>query len=212
MLANLTEPRIRSKYSRVEVAEFMTADQFFEDAPEGQKAELINGVLYMMTPPSDEHEQLQLFLLTLIRLFVEENELGEVRGSRTAVQIDAINAYEPDIMFVARDREHIVQSKGVFGAPNLVVEILSPSTARHDRVEKMRAYERVGVREYWLIDPYGPSGTAFYQLKEGVYFAIEPDADGWIDSAMLPRFRLNVECLWPEKRFIKVLTALKAMI
>lgn len=204
--------RTHPQYSRVEVAELMTADEFFEVAPEEQKAELINGVLIMMAPPSDEHEQLQMFLLKLIGIFVEENDLGEIRGSRTAVKVDSINAYEPDILFVKRDREHIVRRKGVFGAPDLIIEILSAGTARHDRGAKMRAYERIGVREYWLIDPYGPVGTEFYQSNGTMFMQVQPDEAGWLHSNTLPNFKIQLDWLWPKGRFIKVLAALKAMV
>ncbi|HET9224066.1 MAG TPA: Uma2 family endonuclease [Roseiflexaceae bacterium] len=140
-------------WSRVEVAERMTAAEFWEEAPDDRKAELINGVMIMAPPPLDIHEKLQLFLLTLIRTYVEEHDLGEVRGSRSGVELAPDQVYEPDILFVARDRVGIIQRHGLVGAPDLVIEILSASTAAYDRGEKLRIYERAGVRELWLIDP-----------------------------------------------------------
>ena len=154
-----------SQLSRVEVAERMTADEFFQYAPEDQKAELIDGVMIVAPPPLDVHERIQGFLFALIRTYAESFDLGEVRGSRTAVRLDALYVVEPDILFVARERTHIIEERGVFSAPDLVVEILSASTAQHDRGDKFHAYDKAGVRELWLIDPYGPAGTEFFQRQ-----------------------------------------------
>ena len=106
--------------SRVEVAERMTAADFFRRAPEDRKAELIDGVMIMPSPPSDTHERLVGFLFTLLRMFTEERNLGEVRGSHTAVKLADDQAPEPDVLLVAREREHLITDEGVFGPPDLV--------------------------------------------------------------------------------------------
>ena len=120
-------------WNRVEVAERMTAAEFWRDAPETQKAELIDGVLVMASPALEVHERLFAFLFKLLGLYVEEHDLGEVRGSRTPVEVAADQVYEPDILFIRRDRLDILQRKGVAGAPDLVIEILSAGTAAYDR-------------------------------------------------------------------------------
>lgn len=197
--------------SRVEVAERMTAAEFFRRAPEDRKAELINGAMIMPSPPTDTHERLAGFLFTLLRMFAEEHDLGEVRGSHTAVQLADDQAPEPDILFVAREREHIIADEGVFGAPDLVLEILSVTTAANDRGAKFRAYEYAGVRELWLIDPYGPAGTEFYQRRGSMFKPVMPDAQGVIRSVAVPGFQLRVDWLWPEGKFIPVRDALREM-
>jgi Uma2 family endonuclease len=197
--------------SRVEEAERMTADEFFEFAPETQKAELIDGVMIVAPPPLDIHEREQGFLFTLIRLYVEMFALGEVRGSRTAVRLSDTDVFEPDVLFVARERAKIIQERGIFGAPDLVVEILSASTAPYDRGDKFHAYERAGVGELWLIDPYGPAGTEFFQRRGEGLQPVMPDAGGWLTSQALPGFRLNVKWLWPQKKFVSIREALEAM-
>ena len=194
--------------TRVEVAERMTSEEFFRSAPEDQKAELIDGVMIVHSPPLVIHEKLQGFLYTLLRTYVEESDSGEVLGSRTPVELEAEQTYEPDILFVARERADIVEAKGVFGAPDLVIEILSAGTVHHDRGPKFRAYERVGVRELWLIDPYGPAGTEFYQLQEKRFVPVMPDSDGILRSAAVPGFWIDVAWLWPSERFIPVRQAL----
>ena len=175
-------------WSRVEVAERMTAAEFWEEAPDDRKAELINGVMVMAPAPLDIHEKLFGFLFSLLRDYVEEHELGEVRGSRSGVELAADQVYEPDILFVARDRLDIIQRHGLVGAPDLVIEILSASTAAYDRGDKLRVYERAGVRELWLIDPYGPAGTEFYQLVDARYLPVVPDSQSILRSVAISGF------------------------
>ena len=195
--------------SRVEVAERMSSSEFFRYAPEDQKAELIDGVMIVHSPPLDVHERLVIFLLRLLAEYVEQFDLGEVRGSRTPVELAEDQTFEPDILFVAREREEIIQRKGVFGPPDLVIEILSASTASFDRGQKFRVYERAGVRELWLIDPYGPAGTEFYRLEGERFQPVMPDPDGCLRSVAVPGFAIQVEWLWPAGRFIPVMTALR---
>jgi len=194
-------------YSRVEVEERITSDEFFRRAPENQKAELIEGVLIMAPPPLDVHERLQLFLASLLREYVDSRDLGEVRGSRTAVRLEDDQTYEPDLLYISRDRLSILQESGVFGAPDLVVEILSASTASYDRGPKLRTYDRSGVREVWLIDPYGPTGSEFHQRQEQGLRPVMP-ADGTLVSPVLAGFRLRTEWLWPTAKFIPIREAL----
>lgn len=194
--------------TRVEVAERMTSEEFFRYAPENQKAELIDGVMIVHSPPLDIHERLQNFLLTLLRTYVEEHDLGEVRGSRTPVELEFDQAPEPDILFVAKERLEIIQREGVFGAPDLVIEILSAGTVGYDRGPKFRAYERAGVRDLWLIDPYGPAGTEFYQLQDTRFIPVMPDEKGILRSVAVAGFWIDVNWLWPEERFIPIRQAL----
>lgn len=196
---------------RLETLERMTADEFFLYAPEDQPCELIDGVLHMSPPPLDTHERQNLFLLRLLSEFVELHNLGEVRGSRTAVRLSEAYVFEPDVLFVARAREQLITERGVMGAPDLVVEILSAATAVFDRGDKFRAYERYGVQEVWLIDPYGPAGTEFYQRQGEFLRPVAVDAAGWLVSTAVAGFRLQMTWLWPGKKFIPVQQALAAM-
>lgn len=194
--------------SRVEVVERMTSEEFLRYAPESQKAELIDGVMIVHSPPLDAHEKLFGFLFRLLGGYVEEHDLGHVRGSRTPVVLGDEQTYMPDVLFVARPREDIIRSKGVFGAPDLVVEILSAGTEQYDRGAKFRAYERAGVRELWLIDPYGPAGTEFYQRQDDRFAPVVPDEDGILHSVAVPDFWIDVAWLWPDERFVPVREAL----
>ena len=209
----MTIATLVKEQNRVEVAERVTVEEFLRVAPENRKAELIDGVIIEPMPPLDIHESIQVFLLTLLRLYVDQHLAGEIRGSRTPVILNEQYAPEPDILFVSSERSEIIQRDGIHGAPDLVIEILSAGTAKNDRGAKFLAYEEAGVRELWLIDPYGAVGTNFYQLEKGSFRPVHPDSDGILNSATIPGFRLNVNWLWPGKeRFIPLHKALEEIL
>lgn len=190
----------------------MTAAEFFRDAPEDRKAELIDGVMIMPSLPLVAHERLFRFLFQLLGNYVEELDLGEVLGSRTAVVLDIEQAPEPDVFFVAKERLGIIQTKGVFGAPDMVIEILSAGTVKHDRGAKFHAYEQAGVHELWLIDPYGPAGTEFFRLVDGRFAPVMPDENDRIYSVAVPGFWIDVNWLWSGAPFIPIRQAVAQIL
>ncbi|MFQ3648308.1 MAG: Uma2 family endonuclease [Aggregatilineales bacterium] len=116
--------------------------------------QLINGEVVISMPPVLKHqaivgEILYLLMTTARRLG------GKAYTSPVEVQLDDHNVFEPDVVFVSTDNLDITRrsDKRIIGAPDLVVEVLSPSTAKLDRQEKFQAYEAHGVKEYWIVDP-----------------------------------------------------------
>lgn len=183
---------------RVENIERYTHHDFMQLAPEDKKAELIDGDIFMPPPPFYEHERLQGLLYVVLKLYVDRFNLGQILGSRTAVYISESQTYEPDILFVSRAREHIIKKEKLTEAPDLVVEILSAATAHYDRGSKLANYEKSGVKEAWLIDPYGPAGTQFFQRQADRLVEVSP-VDGIIHSITLPNFQLKTVLLWPDE-------------
>ena len=199
-MTTLANPPVR----RVETVEMeppkrYNHSDFLRLAPEDTKAELIDGEIILTPTPSHIHERLQVFLIKVIGLFADCFRLGQVLGSRTAVHISEVDTYEPDILFVSREREHIIQEREVTAAPDLVIEILSGSTAHHDRGRKRENYARAGVRELWIIDPYGAAGTQFYQRQGNELIEVAP-VNGIIHSIALSNFKLNVNWLWANEK------------
>ncbi|MGQ9734911.1 MAG: Uma2 family endonuclease [Candidatus Bipolaricaulia bacterium] len=166
-----------------------------EICDEDLKAELIRGVLVVSTLASVRHEQLQGFLLALLRTYVEVHNLGMVLGSRTPMRLKD-EYFEPDILFVAQNRLERLGEVFLDGPADLVVEIVSPGLRALDRVIKRQAHEKHGVREYWLIDPERQSATSY--LLEKNRFAELPLEEGVYRSQALPGFWLRVAWLWQE--------------
>jgi Uma2 family endonuclease len=127
------------------------------DAPDnGKKYEVIDGELYVSPAPSWKH-QLELGnLYTIVNTWVRAHRLGYVVPAPTGVVLDDENGVEPDLLFVSHERAHLISERGVEGAPDLIVEVLSPSTEARDRGLKLRRYAAAGVTHYWILDTNGP--------------------------------------------------------
>jgi Uma2 family endonuclease len=127
------------------------------DAPEdGKRYEVIDGGLYISPRPGWRH-QLQLGnLWEFVKAWVRIHRLGYVVTSPMGVVLDDENGLEPDLVFVSHERAHYISDRGVEGPPDLVVEVLSPSTEARDLGIKLRRYAASSVTHYWILDPDGP--------------------------------------------------------
>ena len=123
--------------------------------PDDERWELINGFAYAKAAPSVEHQSTLLELAGQLRDFLKGRPC-KVFVAPLAVRLNADaeddSIVEPDILVVC-DKSKIEDGKCVIGAPDLVIEVLSPSKAKHDKVIKRKLYQRAGVREYWVVDP-----------------------------------------------------------
>ena len=125
----------------------------YRNTPEDQRCELLDGDLVMTAAPNIAHQRVSSRLERRLAAFVEERGLGEVFDAPTDVVLSDTDVVQPDLLFVSKERADIVTSENVWGAPDLIVEVLSPTTAGRDWREKRDLYSKHGVREYWLADP-----------------------------------------------------------
>ena len=126
----------------------------YQHTPEDQRHELLDGELIMVPAPNLRHQRIGMRLGALLHAFVQERELGEVFHAPCDVVLSNTDVVQPDLLFVSSERAHLLLGgDSVLGAPDLVVEILSPATAGRDRTLKRSLYARHGVKEYWLVDP-----------------------------------------------------------
>jgi Uma2 family endonuclease len=127
------------------------------DAPDnGKKYEVIDGELYVSPAPVWKHQRQLNRLNIRVGVWVETHDLGELVTAPTGVLLDDENGLEPDLLFISKARTHIIGELGVIGAPDLVVEVLSPSTEARDRGLKLRRYAASSVPHYWILDTEGP--------------------------------------------------------
>ncbi len=107
-----------------------------------------------MTPaPTPYHQRILRKIGYALVTFIEAKGLGEILYAPIDVYLSETETYQPDIIFISKERAGIIGEKKIEGAPDLVVEILSPATAYYDLRQKMHVYEGFGVREYWIVDP-----------------------------------------------------------
>lgn len=130
--------------------------------PDGQRAELIDGRMYMMAPPSTGHQRISSELHGTIYNFIKsKNGTCDVFAAPFAVFLnkDDINYVEPDISVICDKNK--LDEKGCNGAPDWVIEIVSPSTSQMDYSIKLFKYRTAGVREYWIVNPLKQTVTVY---------------------------------------------------
>jgi len=132
--------------------ELLTVDDY-RATPEGARYQLVEGDLIMSPAPNRTHQKIIWNLSQLLGRFLTEQAAGEVFLAPFDVFLSEHDVVQPDVFFVARENLGLLAEDGLHGAPDLVIEILSPSTAQLDKKSKRRVYARAGVKEMWLVDP-----------------------------------------------------------
>ena len=140
----------------------------YRTTPADKRYELLDGDLIMVPAPNLKHQKVQRRLGQRLGQFIEERELGEFFFAPCDVVLSDTDVVQPDLLFVSREREHLLSGgENVQGAPDLVIEILSPATADRDRGYKRELYGRHGVTEYWLVDPIAET-VSVHRQRAGV--------------------------------------------
>ncbi len=152
--------------------------------PEGAPYQLIEGQLVLSPSPTLTHQTLIGRLHILLHTYVEEHQLGMVFFSPLDVYLTETNAFQPDLIFVSNERLSILGDH-VEGAPDLAIEVLSPSTARYDLKQKKAVYEVTGLSEYWILDPATQSVRIFTNTDDGFLLNQHLTGEGGIVSRIL---------------------------
>lgn len=162
--------------------------------PEGAPCQLIEGELVMTPSPTTFHQIILGNLNEKIRTFVKEKSAGLVLFAPLDIYLDNENVFQPDIVFISKQRRDIVKDDGIHGAPDLVVEILSPPTAYYDIKKKYKVYEKAGVKEYWIVDPDMKNVELFSLTEQGKFpLTISLSEQGTVQSGILSGFELTLE-------------------
>jgi Uma2 family endonuclease len=184
---------VRSAEGRVSYAEYRVLD-----VDDDYFYELINGELVKKSAPSPFHQILVVNLAVALNRFTKESNLGgQILVAPVDVFVDDYSAPQPDVLYISDARRSIITSDGVMGAPDLVMEVLSPSSISRDRNDKRKLNERLKVQEYWILDPNNRS-IEVYALTESGYdiagFAVE---QGTASSGVLQGFSVTVQEIMP---------------
>ncbi|NJO81929.1 MAG: Uma2 family endonuclease [Blastochloris sp.] len=135
---------------------------------DGTRYEVIAGVLYMAPAPGTNHQATSARLVTYLVTHIEFAGLGRVFAAPIDVELAPDTVVQPDIIVILSTHQSIITPSRIVGAPDLVVEIASPSTAGYDRREKQDAYAAAGVSEYWIVDPHAQTVEVLH-LDRNVY-------------------------------------------
>ncbi len=177
----------------------VTFDDFCLLVKEGQKADLIDGVIYMASPDNLDGFRLSKWLMGLTDDYVNEKDLGEIFGIRIAFRLDFDQSPEPDIGFVQKSRLHLAKRGYFNGPPDAAFEIVSPESIERDYEKKRHQYEEYGVREYWIIDEMEQLVTLLRLNKRGKFQEVRAKA-GIFSSEVIDGFWLDPNWLWQTPR------------
>jgi Uma2 family endonuclease len=129
-----------------------TYEDYLHLPDDGKIYQIVEGKLYRMPAPVPYHQRISRNIEFMLYSFVKERDLGEVFDASCDVVLSEEDVVQPDILFISKEREYIIGDKNIQGAPDLIVEILSPRSDYLDRKLKVELYEKYGVKEYWLVD------------------------------------------------------------
>jgi Uma2 family endonuclease len=158
---------------------------------EGDRHELVDGELVVTPSPRPTHQMISVNIEFALVRHVREHDLGMVLDAPIDVRLTPDNVLVPDLVFIARDRLHIIGPKAIDAAPDLIVEILSPGTKQRDLSMKRALYARFGVQEYWVVEPEARSVTTL-MLVGDMYEKISSSQADTVPSRVLPRLALNL--------------------
>lgn len=161
---------------------------------DGYRYEVLNGELHMTPPPSTQHQRSAFRLALEMANFALEHDLGEVLPAPCGVLLpNQPVPVQPDILFIRAERGDIIGEEYVEGAPDLLVEVLSPSNWLYDRREKFQAYQEANVSEYWIVD-YRAGTIEVFFLEEGIYVLLNQYGSGeTAQSRVLEGFEVPVD-------------------
>jgi Uma2 family endonuclease len=143
----------------------LTYREFLQINDDFNRHEIIEGEHYVTPSPSKRHQKISITLSTLLYRWVEDHALGEVFAGPYDVVLSQTDVVIPDLLFISKSRASISHEENVQGAPDLMVEILSPSTSKRDLGIKKTLYEKFGVLEYWVVDPDQKSIEIFRSIS-----------------------------------------------
>ncbi|MCB1225534.1 MAG: Uma2 family endonuclease [Verrucomicrobiales bacterium] len=215
-LETLIEP-LRHSPQLVEVVDLLSkqiADersqrrQFYQDLTPEQKAEFIDGEVILHSPARNCHLDATSRLSRLLSIFVDLHQLGTVKAEK-CLCVFPRNDYEPDIVFFSNARSAELEPGTMkFPVPDLVVEVLSPSTEANDRGVKFEDYAAHGVREYWIVDPEAETVEQYLPGDEGGAYELRvKSATGTLSAEAIPGLTLPIRALFDDAENLAALKA-----
>jgi len=180
----------------------LTYDDFVLFPDDGKRHELIDGEHYVTPSPNLRHQQIQGDLFAMIWNYLEAHPIGRVFTARLDVVFSRFDVVEPDIMYVSHERaKTVLTTANVQGAPDLVIEIGSPSTRQRDETIKRHLYERSGVSEYWVVDPEIDIVRVYKRGDEGGFrrpIELSREAGDVLTTNLLPALDLPLTRIFRE--------------
>lgn len=179
-----------------EVITKLTFEQFRELPNDGKRYELVHGEVHVTPSPATRHQFALQNLFATLGPYVHQNHSGDLFLAPLDVRLGVDTVLQPDLIFISSARAAIIQEDWIEGAPDLAVEVLSPSTAAHDRATKLSVYAESHIPHVWLVDP--KVKTVEVLTLQGSKYLIEATCAGHgvLTSSLFPGWQLPLEDLF----------------
>jgi Uma2 family endonuclease len=177
----------------------LTYEDYVSFPDDGKRHELIDGEHYVTPAPLTKHQCISINLAAAIHHHCQQNKTGRIFSAPTDVKLTETDVVQPDLLYIAKDRDHLITRENIQGAPDFIVEILSDSTRRRDERLKRHLYEQHGVKEYWIVDPELET-VKIHRLQEGRYDAPQEltteQPHATLTTPLLPNFSFSLSDLF----------------
>jgi len=177
----------------------ISEEEFWDYANEDADCELIQGVLYIHSPASEEHEDIFSYLMTFFRLYLGKSQLGKIYGSRFVMRLSKQWNPESDLLIILKDHYARIHENKIEGPADLIIEILSPSTREVDLDKKLPKYLEVGVAEVWVIDPASRILSIHHPNVPPLH--LSSDSSHPITSTVLGVLPLQPKWIWNREKY-----------
>jgi len=175
-----------------------TYEEYAALPDDGRRYQILDGDLEVTPAPPSAHQRVSRNLEFALVLHTRDRRLGAVYDAPIDVILGRNTIVQPDILYLSRARLGLVSKRGIEGAPDLVIEILSPSSEAVDRTRKLQLYARAGVNEYWIVDP--DAETVEVHVSAGAAFtpAVRFARGDTLCSPLLPDLELPINEIFAE--------------
>ncbi len=178
----------------------ITHDDLLKMPEDNLPREIIDGELIVSPTPSAQHQRIVVRLVRMIGAFLDEHPVGEVLVAPLDTILASDQVVQPDLLYVSNERAGIVE-RWVFGAPDLVIEVISETSRRRDEVRKRELYEQFGVSEYWIVDPDARSVKTYRRGASGGYehpLLVTAADDKTLTTPLLPGLIIDLAEVFAE--------------
>ena len=175
----------------------VTADELARFPKDGKRREVVDGKTHITHSPTLDHQEVTARVNALLRDRVIPGHFGRVVLGPIDVRFSDQDLVKPDIIFIRAERRAICREDSVHGAPDIVVEVLTPGTRLYDLTEKVALYERFFVPEYWIFDP-NLFTIVHLVLADGRYQRVQPDENGLHRSVVIPDLVIDLKVLFAD--------------
>jgi len=173
--------------------EVYTYEDYLNLPDNGKRYEIIDGELYMVPAPTTDHQSTVGNFFGTIWHFLQQNPIGKVYHAPTDVLLSDIDVLQPDVLFFSKQKLDILTRENIQGAPDLVIEVLSPGTEKRDRTIKLKQYEQFGVVEYWMANDENETVEVWRRRGKKLVFHTLLDKTQTLTTPLLPGLEIELE-------------------